>query len=156
MASVLPLIEPGHPLLKRMGVVFDPETRTLERGGRRRHLAPREAALLLVLLNAEAGAVIARNDLLDAIWGDGEVCEDALTVVVSRLRRHFGRLGVDEPVIKTVPRRGYRLGECAGALGGLREARREVRMGRMLGLAALAVSGLALVLSCLALFMASR
>lgn len=137
-------------------MVFDSQTRTLERGGRRRQLAPREAALLSVLLGTQAGAVIRRDDLLDAIWGDGEVCEDALTVVVSRLRRHFHRLGINEAVIETVPRCGYRLGSCEGSNGGLREARRDGRLGRMLGLAALVVSSVSLAVSCLALLMAAR
>jgi hypothetical protein len=156
VASVVPIVRSAHPLLERLGVVFDSDTRTLERCGRRRQLAPREAALLSVLLRSQAGAVIRRDDLLDAIWGNGDVCEDALTVIVSRLRRHFDRLGIDEPVIETVPRCGYRLGSCQGSSGGLREARRDGRLGRTLGLAALVVSALALAVSCLALVLAAR
>ncbi|WP_376697287.1 winged helix-turn-helix domain-containing protein [Wenzhouxiangella sp. EGI_FJ10305] len=141
-------------MLSRLQIDFDVDSRTLERGGRSRHLAPREAELLAALLQSKPGEVISRNQLLDAIWGDGDVCEDALTVIVSRLRRHFDRLGIDEPVIETVPRRGYRLGDCGGTLGGLREARRDGRRGRNLGLAALAVSVLALGVSSLALLLA--
>lgn len=154
MTTITPLSGPGHPLLRRLEVVFDPESRSLQRGGRRRLLAPREAELLIALLGSEPGEVVRRNDLLEAIWGDGEVCEDALTVIVSRLRRHFGRLGVDEPVIQTVPRRGYRLGGFEGPASRWREARREGRMNRTLGLAAVAVSVLALAVSCLALLLA--
>lgn len=138
------------PLL-RLGVVFDPETRLLQRGGRRRNLAPREAELLAVLLRSETGRVFGRCELLDAIWGDGEVCDDALTVLVSRLRRHFERLGIREAVIETVPRRGYRLGACAESSGSLREARRDGRLGRTLGVAALVVSMFSLGVSCIAL-----
>lgn len=154
MSAITPSARFGHPLLRRMEIVFDPDSRTLERGGRSRHLAPRESEVLATLLRSEPGQVIPRNDLLDAVWGDGEVCEDALTVIVSRLRRHFARLGVEETVIETVPRRGYRLGEGAGAPGGWREARRDGRLGRTLGLAALVVSALALSLSGLALMLA--
>lgn len=143
-----------HPLLRRLQIDFDVDSRTLERGGRSRHLAPREVALLAALLQSKPGEVVSRNELLDAIWGDGEVCEDALTVIVSRLRRHFDRLGIDEPLIETVPRRGYRLADCGSPLGGLREARRDGRRGRNVGLAALLVSFLALGVSCLALLLA--
>lgn len=140
--------------MRCLQIDFDVDSRTLERGGRSRHLAPREAELLAALLRSGPGAVIPREKLLDAIWGDGDVCEDALTVIVSRLRRHFARLGIDEPVIETVPRRGYRLGDCEGSLGGLRDARRDGRWGRNLGVAALAISVLALGVSCLALLLA--
>jgi hypothetical protein len=155
LASVVPLNRPGHPLLTRLEVNFDPESRLLERGGRRRHLAPREAELLGVLLRKEPGEVITRNDLLDAVWGDGEVCEDALTVIVSRVRRHFIRLGIDEPVIETVPRRGYRLGQCEGSFGGLREARRDGRVGRNLSIAAVCLSVFALGVALAALVVAA-
>lgn len=144
-----------HPLLRRLQIDFDVDSRTLERGGRSRHLAPREAELLAALLQSKPGDVISRSELLDTIWGEGEVCEDALTVIVSRLRRHFDRLGIDEPVIETVPRRGYRLGDRGGSLGGLREARRNGRLGRGLGLVAVVFSLLALAVSCIALLVAS-
>jgi DNA-binding winged helix-turn-helix (wHTH) protein len=154
VASVVSFSGPGHPLLERLEVVFDADSRTLERGGRRRHLAPREAGVLAALLRSEAGQVIPRSDLLDAVWGDGEVCEDALTVIVSRLRRHFDRLGIGEPVIETVPRRGYRLGQCRDETGGWREARRDGRLARSLGLSALVLSASALVIASLALVLA--
>lgn len=151
MNDIAPVLIPAHPFLDRLAVVFDSGARTLGRGGRSRHLAPREAELLAALLRAPAGEVVSRNELLDAVWGDGEVCEDALTVIVSRLRRHFERLGIDEPVIETVPRRGYRLGACRGGAVGFREARRHARIDRMIGLVALGLSVVALGVACLAL-----
>lgn len=154
MASVVPLGRPGHPVLRRLEVGFDLESRTLERGGRCRHLAPRESEVLAALLRAEPGRVLGRNDLLDAVWGDGEVCEDALTVIVSRLRRHFAKLGVEGTVIETVPRRGYRLGEMEGEGSGRREARRDARLTRGLGVASLMLSSFALAVACIALLMA--
>ncbi|MDZ7789303.1 MAG: winged helix-turn-helix domain-containing protein [Xanthomonadales bacterium] len=151
MLNITPASAPGDSLLRRLAVHFDPAGRTLERGGRQRRLAPREARLLTVLLGFETGAVIGREELLDAIWGDGDVCDDALTVLVSRLRRHFDRLGVNEEVIQTVPRRGYRLGNCPVSQGPWQDARRSARLPNRLGLAALAVSMLALTVACLAL-----
>lgn len=151
MLNITPASAPGDSLLRRMAVHFDPTARTLERGGRRRRLAPREAKLLTVLLGFETGQVVGRDDLLDAIWGDGDVCDDALTVLVSRLRHHFDRLGVNEEVIQTVPRRGYRLGHCRVSQGPWQDARRGARVHIGLGLAALAVSLLALTIASLAL-----
>ncbi len=150
MLDIMPVSAPGDSLLGQLSIHFDASARTLERGGRRRLLAPREARLLTVLLSYESGIVVGRGDLLDAIWGDGDVCDDALTVLVSRLRRHFDRLGVDEEVIRTVPRRGYCLGHCRVSQGSWHDERRGVRPHNGLGLAALAVSTLALAVACLA------
>lgn len=156
MASIASFAGSGHPLLERLEVAFDPVSRTLARGGRHRHLAPREAGVLAALLRAEAGQVIGRAELLDAVWGDGDVCEDALTVIVSRLRRHFDRLGVGDPVIETVPRQGYRLGACRDEVRGWREARRHGWLGIGLGFSALLLSSCALVIASLALALALR
>ena len=50
-----------------------------------------------------------RGELLDSVWGEDDVGDEALTVIVSRLRRHFRLLGVDETVIETIPKTGYRI-----------------------------------------------
>lgn len=150
MLDFTPVSTPGDSLLGRLSIHFDVSARTLERGGRQRRLAPREARLLSVLLSHESGMVVGRGELLDAIWGDGDVCDDALTVLVSRLRRHFDRLGVDEEVIRTVPRRGYCLGHCRVSQGPWHDERRGARPHNGLGLVALAVSTLALAVACLA------
>jgi DNA-binding winged helix-turn-helix (wHTH) protein len=151
-------MEPGrerHELLERLGIDYDADGRTLRQGGRERHLAPREAAVFDSLLETGEGEVVSRSVLLDAVWGDGEVCEDALTVIVSRLRRHFLKLGIRESVIETVPRKGYRLGHCPQT-GARLDARRDGRLAMSLGLLALGLSTLALALSGLSLWIGLR
>lgn len=155
MVSVMTPAEEQHALLERLGIVYDIHGRTLRRSGRERHLAPREAAVLDCLLEAGEGEVVARSLLLDAVWGDGDVCEDALTVIVSRLRRHFSKLGIREPVIETVPRKGYRLGRCPQT-GALLDARRDGRLAMNLGLLAVGLSTLALAVSGLSLWWGLR
>lgn len=141
----------SHPLLAHLRVNYCPLTRCLCRGGRNCHLAPREADVLSVLIAAPDGAVVSREKLLDQVWGDGEVCEDALTVVISRLRRHFADLGVEETVIETVPRRGYRLSDRGEVAGGWADNRRTSMRDRVLLPGAFGLALLALGISIVAL-----
>jgi len=70
-------------------------------------LTPKLLDLLLHLLD-HAGQLVTKEALLDAIWPDANVTDNALTQAVSELRQALG----DEPgsplYIKTVARRGYR------------------------------------------------
>ena len=91
------------------GAEFDATRNLLGKANRTRHLAPREAAVLARLLEAPRNTVTTRIQLLDSVWCDDEVGDEALTVIISRLRRHFRLLGIDEPVIETIPKIGYRL-----------------------------------------------
>lgn len=72
------------------------------------HLEPRASAVLLELA-MHAGQVRARDELLDAVWGDAFVGEAALTHCIWELRKAFGDDAKNPSFIQTVPRRGYRL-----------------------------------------------
>lgn len=76
---------------------------TLGRDGQPVHLRAKTFALLSYLAR-NAGRVIGKDELLQAIWPDVIVTEDSLTQAVSDLRRVLG-----ESVLSTVPRRGYML-----------------------------------------------
>jgi DNA-binding winged helix-turn-helix (wHTH) protein/Flp pilus assembly protein TadD len=77
------------------------------RAGIQLDLTPRLLDLLLLLLD-RAGQLVTKEELLDALWRDANVTENALAQAVSDLRDALG----DEPAaptyIKTVARRGYR------------------------------------------------
>jgi tetratricopeptide (TPR) repeat protein len=64
---------------------------------------------VLVQLGAARGAVVARNDLLDAVWPRMTVTPDALTQCVAELRRAFGDDSRHPQVIETIARVGVRL-----------------------------------------------
>src|SRR6476646_7701616 len=70
-------------------------------------LTPKLLDLLLYLLD-HAGELVTKEQLLDALWPDANVTDNALAQAVSELREALG----DEPTaaqyIKTVARRGYR------------------------------------------------
>jgi adenylate cyclase len=77
------------------------------RGSQPLDFSPKLLDLLLFLLD-HAGDLVTKEALLDAIWPDANVTENALTQAISDLRDALG----DEPAaptyIKTVARRGYR------------------------------------------------
>jgi Tol biopolymer transport system component/DNA-binding winged helix-turn-helix (wHTH) protein len=64
---------------------------------------------VLVCLARQPGKVATRDELLDEVWGDVTVQEEALTHAVSRLRRAFGDRARSAQYIETIPKRGYRL-----------------------------------------------
>jgi uroporphyrinogen-III synthase len=70
-------------------------------GGRTVELSPRERDVLEVL-GREPGRVVAKGDLLQTLWGDGD--PHTVEVTVARLRR---RLGPPGRALRAVPRRGY-------------------------------------------------
>lgn len=62
---------------------------------------------LLKLLLGNPGRVVARNEILDAVWPGLFVTDDSITQCVVELRRAMGQAGA--PLLRTMPRRGYLL-----------------------------------------------
>jgi TolB-like protein len=54
-----------------------------------------------------AGRLVSREEVLDAVWSNVTVTEEALTHCVSEIRQALG--DTDQRIVKTVPRRGYLL-----------------------------------------------
>ncbi|RAK67729.1 winged helix-turn-helix domain-containing tetratricopeptide repeat protein [Phenylobacterium kunshanense] len=70
-------------------------------------LQPRVMQVLVALAHAD-GAVVSRDDLIARCWGGRVVGEDAITLVMMKLRKLAARH--DDPfAVETVPRVGYRL-----------------------------------------------
>jgi DNA-binding winged helix-turn-helix (wHTH) protein/tetratricopeptide (TPR) repeat protein len=67
-------------------------------------LEPKAFELLKYLIE-NGDRVVEKRELLDALWKDSFVTENALTRVVAQIRKRLGA-GID--VIETVPKRGYR------------------------------------------------
>ncbi|MGU3538173.1 winged helix-turn-helix domain-containing tetratricopeptide repeat protein [Methylobacterium sp. A54F] len=76
------------------------------RDGTRRDLRPRAFAVLRRLAE-EAGDLVDKDALLSDCWPGVIVTEDSLTQCISEIRRVLGAEARD--LIRTVPRRGYRL-----------------------------------------------
>jgi len=80
--------------------------RVLE-GDRSVVLTPKLLDLLLHLLD-NAGELVTKEALLDALWPGANVTDNALTQAVSELRQALGDDAAAPRFIKTVARRGYR------------------------------------------------
>jgi len=92
----------AHPLLTHGELVIDPAARTVLRAGQGVELAPREFALLLLLLESR-GRVLSRQQLEARLynWQDA-VGSNAVEVHVHHLRRKLG-----ESLIQTMRGVGY-------------------------------------------------
>jgi DNA-binding winged helix-turn-helix (wHTH) protein len=85
----------------------DPLQGTLSKDGKSARIEPRLMDLLL-LFAASPGRVIAKREIIAAVWGGRAIGDDTLAGAISRLR---GALGQTEQkrFIETLPKRGYRL-----------------------------------------------
>ncbi len=96
---------PRPPVLKSGDVELDCARRTVARAGRPIELAPKELAVLEVLMAAD-GAVVGPEELLEKAWDDGiDPFTNTVRMTVMTLRRKLG----DPPVIHTVRGAGYRV-----------------------------------------------
>ncbi len=89
-----------------------PDRNRIEREGRFVQVEPRVMDVLAALAE-HAGTVVSRGDLVDRVWGNDRGSDETLSRSISLLRRAFGELGA-EPMITTIPKRGYRLAAPVG------------------------------------------
>jgi predicted ATPase/DNA-binding winged helix-turn-helix (wHTH) protein len=86
---------------------LDPANRRLTRQGTEIALEPRTLAVLVQLV-ARAGALVTREEILDAVWGHRHVTPSALNRRIALVRRALGD-DADEPqYVQTVHGAGYR------------------------------------------------
>jgi Tol biopolymer transport system component len=83
-------------------------------------LQPRLATLLSLFL-ANQGKVLTREQLVDALWGEKSINEDALSRCVAELRSILGDKSRDPIYIQTLPKKGYRF-ICAVDIASNQEA----------------------------------
>ena len=106
MSAGTPVPE-APPSLRVGAFVFDPRAGELSREGHRVRLEPKLADLLLYFAQRPR-RIVAREELMRAVWPGVFVAEDTLARSISKLRRALG----DEPrsptYIETLPKRGYR------------------------------------------------
>lgn len=93
------------PVIERAGITLDPAQRTVTRDGREIALAPKEFAVLELLMRAD-GRVVSAEELLERAWDEhADPFTNAVRVAMMTLRRRLG----DPPVIETVVGAGYRI-----------------------------------------------
>lgn len=82
---------------------------------------------VLVALHRHRGEVVTRETLIERVWDNYPGADQSLTNAVSKLRRAIRDAGGDPNVLRTVPKRGYRLDRPRPAAGARRPfARRPV------------------------------
>ena len=95
------------PVLRRGDLVVDTGRRSAWRAGRHVDLAPKEFGVLEVLL-AAGGRAVSAEELLERVWDENaDPFTAAVKITVGRLRAKLGH----PPLIATVPRSGYRIGD---------------------------------------------
>src|SRR5689334_11735283 len=90
-----------------------PPTREVVSPHGREVLQPRVMQVLVTLAKAE-GAVVSRDDPIETCWDGRVVGEDAITLVMMKLRKLAARTG-GAFAVETIPRVGYRLASDAAA-----------------------------------------
>lgn len=79
-------------------------------------LTPKLIDLLLYLVDRPA-TLVTKEELLDALWPDANVTDNALAQAVSELRQALGDEAASPKFIRTIPRRGYRFVATVEAVG---------------------------------------
>ena len=119
---------------RRLGPwTIEPSLGRVRRGSHIERIEPRVMAVLLALTE-KPGETVARGQLVQTVWGDTAVTDDALQRCVSILRRTLGR-GEHGVRIETIPKVGYRLVVQAPDAPAAAEQTRPAR-GVLLGVAA--------------------
>jgi len=118
VARVKALLRRARPSLLQdalefAGLTLNPQTMRVERDGHLIHLGAKEFRLLSVLIERPE-RVLAREQLLDMVWGHGVYVEErTVDVHMSRLRRALNQAPAGEPprpdIIRTVRGTGYAL-----------------------------------------------
>lgn len=100
--------EPSRTPFRLGATEIEPARSRIRLGQAEQTVEPRVMDVLCALAEA-GGAVVGREALIDTVWGVEHGGDERLSRAISILRRLFKELGLDDPVIETIPKRGYRL-----------------------------------------------
>ena len=95
-------------------VTLVPDERLLIKDGQPASLTPKAFDVLLVLA-ANAGRLVTKEELIETVWPDTAVEESNLTYHIFAIRKALGEAPDGEKYIETVPRKGYRLAATLAA-----------------------------------------
>ena len=99
----------------------------LRRGGEEIRVEPQVFDVLAYLVK-HRGAVVRKEELLDAIWGDRFVSESALTTRIKAVRQAVGDDGSQQLIIRTVHGKGYEFVATVEEFEEVEERRTEVAL----------------------------
>jgi DNA-binding winged helix-turn-helix (wHTH) protein/TolB-like protein/tetratricopeptide (TPR) repeat protein len=101
------VMEEGPTIYQFDDVQVDLKNFKVFKAGRAVHLEPKAIKSLIFLIE-HRGRLIEKSELLDAVWQDAFVTENAMTKVIAKLRKTLGDGIKEAKYIETVPTRGYR------------------------------------------------
>jgi TolB-like protein len=87
--------------------VLDTDRRELDQAGRGVPVEPQVFDLLVYLIERR-DHVVSKDELIDKIWGGRIVTDSTLTSRINAARKAVGDNGLEQSVIRTVPRKGFR------------------------------------------------
>ena len=88
--------------------LVQPQINTIEKEGQSWHLEPK-VMQVLVYLAFNRDKVCSKDKLIEAVWRDTFVGDDALIRCISEIRYVFGDDARSPQIIQTIPKAGYRL-----------------------------------------------
>jgi TolB-like protein/cytochrome c-type biogenesis protein CcmH/NrfG len=86
---------------------IDPNRRELRRARRRVHVEPQVFDLLVYLVR-NRNRVVSKDDLIASVWDGRTVSDSTFTSRINAARKAIGDSGVDQKLIRTIPRKGFR------------------------------------------------
>ena len=87
--------------------VLDPDRRELRCGATVVAIEPQAFDLLLHLIR-QRQHVVSRDEMIESIWGGRIVSESTLSTRINAVRSAIGDSGIEQRLIKTLPRKGVR------------------------------------------------
>ena len=87
--------------------VLDVDRRELSRGSETVAVEPQVFDLLVYLVHNRE-RVVTKDDLIEAVWHGRIVTESTLTTRINAARKAIGDNGVEQRLIRTIPRKGLR------------------------------------------------
>lgn len=98
----------NHPLIYQFdNVRVEPGSFQVFKAGTVLPLEPKAFEVLIFLIE-HRGRLIEKEELLNAVWKDAFVTQNAMTRVIAHLRKALGEDAKEARYIETVPTRGYR------------------------------------------------
>lgn len=85
---------------------LDTDRRELYRGSQRVEVQPQVFDVLVYLVQ-NSDRVVSRDNLISAIWNERIVSESTLTSRINAARKAIGDNGLDQRLIRTIPRKGF-------------------------------------------------
>jgi tetratricopeptide (TPR) repeat protein len=97
----------GKPIYRFDGIELNTALGCLQRDGSERPLRPKSYQLLVYLIENRQ-RLVTKEELIEHVWANAAVTDDALVQVIVELRRALGDDSRRPHFIKTIPKAGYR------------------------------------------------